>query len=417
MIISFSGTSGSGKSTLINEIVKVGIFRNRKILVKKEDSFITLKILKYILGENLFSKYKEEKFFKKRYYDFFYKLFVVSSYIFYPAIVYIEFLIDYIQYEIIHKKTILFIDKFVYDHIVQFKNILEIDNAFVEWLFAHFPRPYLSFMIDINLTTALLRNKNNIPGKITSQKLFHENILNNYRRIAKKNNILIVENNTDIQDAVKNITTHIINKQKLMNNRRIAICGLDGVGKTTIANMLVEYAGLLNIQCKIVHFVHNNLLYRILLRLGYYNFDVPIKMIYKRSREHSARERLKKTSFIKAFLRFFDSYAQYIFYIIIYRNKLIVFDRYFYDYLVSFEYLAIKWRSFFSKIVPEIRNKFLFEASPLVSYRRKPERVKAFFVESHDIYLKIAKEQDMKIIHTDNKNPKYILKELIGGLS
>lgn len=418
MIISFSGTSGSGKSTIIVQILKSGIFEGKKVIVREEDSFISIKILKHILGENIFSKYKEEKYFKKSYNDIFYRFFVALCYIFYPIAVYIEFLIDYIWYQIIFKKTLLIVDKFIYDHAVNFKNILGIDNKFVRWLINLFPRPYLAFLIDINLSTALLRNKNNIPGKITSNsnRLFHKNVLNHYRKIAKRHNLLIIDNNGDLKDTVKNISSYVINKEKLLNARKIAICGLDGVGKTTIANMLAEYATSLNIKCKIIHFIHNNLLYKLLLLLGYYKIDGPKKFLYKRSREHSARERLQKTSFIKAFLRFFDSYVQYLFYINLNRNKLIIFDRYFYDYLVSFEYLNIKWRSFFSKLVPEIKNKFLFQVSPMVSYRRKPERVKAFFVECHQIYLRVAKEQNIKIINTENKNPNYALQQLLGNI-
>lgn len=419
MIISFSGTSGSGKSAIILRILKSEIFKGRKVIVREEDSFITIKFFKYILGNNIFSKYKEEKFFKRSYSDIIYRFFVVLCYIFYPIVVYIEFFIDYIWYQIIFKKTLLIVDKFIYDHAVNFKNILGIDNKFVRWLINRFPRPYLAFLIDVNLSTALLRNKNNIPGKITSNsnKLFHENVLKHYHKIAKRHNLLVIDNNGDLKDAVMNIRSHIMNKEKLINTKEIALCGLDGAGKTTIANMLAKYAVSLNIKCKVVHFVHNNLLYKLLLLLGYYKINVPKKFLYERSRKHSARERLTRTSFIKAFLRFFDSYVQYLFYINLNRDKLIIFDRYFYDYLVSFEYLNIKWRFIFNKLVPEVKYKFLFQVSPAVSYRRKPERVKAFFVECDEIYLRMAKEQNIKIINTENKDSNVALQQLLGNLN
>lgn len=414
MIITFSGTSGSGKSTLIKQIKKSRIFKGKKVILRKEDNFYIIKLLKYLLGNNIFSQYKEEKYFKKDMNSISYKFFSILTYIFYPAIVYIEFLAEYIKYEILFRDTVLIIDKFIYDHAVNFKNILGIDNKLVEWLYNRFPRPYLSFLIDINLANAYLkRNKNNIPGKVTAKRSLHRNILTHYDKIAKRHNLIIVDNNGDLKNTIERIYLHIYNKDKLINAEKIAISGLDGSGKTTTVNMLAKYADSLNVKYKIAHFVHSNLLYKVLLALRYYKINEPKNILYKRSRAHSARERINKTPFVMAFLRFFDSYIQYLFYVLINRNKLIIFDRFFYDYLVSFEYLDIKPRSFFNRLVPKIKNRFLFSASPIVLYRRKPERIKAFFVECHQIYLKVAREQNVKIISTDDKEPDQVLNELM----
>jgi len=418
MIISFSGTTGSGKSAIIGEIKKSEIFRNKKVTVRREDDFATIKLLKYVLGDNMFSKYKDEKFFKRKYNDIFYRLFSALSYIFYPIVVFIEFLIEFIRYELIFKKTILIGDRYFYDYAVTFKNIVGIDNSFVRWLYNKTPRPYLSFLIDVDLpTAAVVRNKNNIPGKITTNKSFHKNTLAQYRKIAKKHNILVINNSGKLKDTVENINAHIRNKQKLLNAKKIAICGMDGAGKTTIANMLAKYANSLSIKCTVVHFYHVNLLFKLFRLIGFYKTDEPDDIMYRKRRERSVRERLKTTPFILAFLRFLDSYVQYLFSIFMNRGKLIIFDRYFYDYLVSFEYLNIRWRTFFSKLIPPVKYTFLFESTPMTSYIRKPESVKEFYTESHDIYLTFAQKQNIRIIKTDTKNPDEILQELIKNIS
>lgn len=417
MIISFSGTSGSGKSTIIAEIKKSGVFSGKKVIVKEEDSFVSIKLLKSIMGDNIFSKYKEEKFFKRSYNDIPYRFFSALSYFFYPLVVYIEFLIDYIKFQLLFKNTILITDRYIYDYEVSFKNVFGINNRVVKWFYNHPPKPYLSFLIEVDITTALKRNKNNIPGKITASRLFHENILSHYRKIAKQHNLLVIDSNNSLKDAVKHISAHIINKGKLLNAGNIAICGLDGTGKTTTANMLAKYATSLSIKSTVVHFYHENLLFKLLLLLGFLRIDEPRDLQYRKRREHSARERLKTTPFILAFLRFFDSYMQHLFSQLVNRGKLVIFDRYFYDYLVSFEYLNIRWRSFFSKFIPPSEHKFLLESLPLTSYERKPESVKEFFVECHQIYLNMAKEQGITIIKTDNKNPDYVMKELIESIN
>lgn len=418
MVISFSGTSGAGKSKIIAEIKKGKIFSGKKVVIKEEDSFITIRLLKFILGENIFSRYKEEKFFRRQYNGILYRLFSVFSYTFYPVCVYVEYLIEYIWYQMVLKDTILLADRFMYDYEVTFKNVVGIDNRFSRWLFNRAPRPYLSFLIDINLTLALLkRNKNNIPGKITANKAFHQSVILHYRKIAKEHSLLAVDNNGNLDDAVKSICGYITNKKKLLDAKRIAICGLDGTGKTTVANKLAEYANNLNVKCTVVHFYHENLLFKFLRLLGFLKVADTETMEYAKRRERSLRERSKTTPFVLAFLRFFDSYLQYLYSVVVNRDKLIIFDRFFYDYSVSFEYLKIPFRSVFIKLIPHIEQRFILESSPTISYKRKPESVKIFFEECHKIYLKVAQEQKIKIIKNENKKIDVVVQELIESIS
>lgn len=414
MIISFSGSSGAGKSTIIAELIKNDSFKGKKVIVREEDSFATIKLANRLLGDGIFSRYKEGWYFKKKYNDFPYKLFTSLSYVMYPLVVYFEFLVVYIWYELIFRNSILIIDKFIYDHEVNFKTLLKTSNKFLEWLYGRFPKPYLSFLIDINLSNAaIVRNKHNVTGMITATKLFHDSVLKSFLQVAKKRNIVIIDNNGNLSDTIKSVERHIANKKKLTTVKRVAICGLDGAGKTTIVNRLARYADSLNIKCKTAHFIYNNVVYKLLVSIGYYRFDTPKKYVWKKKREQSARERFIKPSLIMILLRYLDSYVQYLFYKIVYRNQLIIFDRFFYDYLVSFKYYNIQPHQFFRPLLPKIKNGFLLNTPPLVSYRRKPERVKAFFTECHEIYLKVAQEQNMKIISTKNKNPDAILNEML----
>lgn len=417
MIISFSGTSASGKSTIIAEIFKSNAFKGTKLIVRKEDDFLIIRLLKILLGENIFSKYKEEKFFRRRYNNIFLRLFSILSYIFYPIIVYAEFLAEYIGYELLFRNKILIGDRFTYDYVVTFKNVLGISNRFIDWLYYHSPKPYLAFLVDINLATALKRNKNNIPGKITAEESLHKNVLAHYREIARLHKLIVVDNNNQLKSAVEKIKNYIVNKERFEKERRIVICGLDGTGKTTIATMLAQYIKSLGTKSTVIHFYHENLLYKLLRRIGFYRSNFSQDIIYRKRRERSAKERVRKTSFVLAFLRFFDSYIQYLFALIIHRDKVIIFDRFFYDYLVSFKYLNIRGQSFFKVLLPKAKNTILLESRPETSYKRKPESVREFYEESYEIYLKVAKQYNIKVISTDSKTPEVVLQEVINNIN
>lgn len=417
MIITFSGPSGAGKSTLIAELLKTDIFKNKKVVVKEEDDFFVINIAKRVLGENIFTKYKDEWYFQKKHEGISYKVFKGVSKICYPLVVYLEFLLFYIYYEILFRDKLLITDRFVYDSEVSFRTLMNINGLVFTYLYDCFPRTYHSFLIMIDLDNAAVkRNKNNRPGANTSTKGFHENVLKLYEKIGAKHKLLVIDNNRNLKKSIEEIKSHIINKEKLLQIHEISLCGMDGAGKTTIATKICEYAEQLNIHCGVAHFVHNNVIYKLLLRFGLYENSEDIKETYKRKREHSLRERQKQTSFTRAFLRFADSYIQYIYYKIIFWNKLVIYDRYFYDYVVSFEYLTIPHRTLFNKLIPNVKNRFLILPNPLTSYKRKPERVKEFFIDNYKLYKKMARDLNMEIINTENKNPESAFQEVIKKL-
>lgn len=407
MIVAFCGPSGSGKSTLLKEVKKFTIFSDKKVIIKREDNFLTIHLLRQIFGNKLFSDYKRVKFFEKKA-SFHLKIFSLFVSFFYPLFVYVEFLLEYLYYEVLFKEKVLMRDRYIYDYLVTFKTILKIYGKPMSFFYETFPHPSLIFFVDINKKTAIKRNKNNVSGKITSKESFQIDVLESYAKIAGGGEVLLIDNNKSLEHAVQKIKSYTTIYYALSKTRSIAIVGLDGSGKSTFAKTISTYANQLNIRCATIHFYHDNLLFKFLKLLGFFREDT-----YVIPKTNSKR---KKTS-LWAFLTWIDSYTQYLFALLCYRNNLIIFDRYFYDYLVTFHYLKIKGISLFKKTIPSVDYAFLFACDPKIALKRKPENTLDFFVSGSNSYNKIANEYNMQVIDTSSNNWSRVFEKFINHIA
>lgn len=407
MIVALFGPSGSGKSTLLKKIKCFSEFADKNVAVKKEDDFISIRFLKSIFGHKPFSNYKKIKFFEKKPTGQ-YELFSFLVQFFYPFFVYIEFFFEYLYYEVFFRKKILLRDRYIYDYFVTFKDILKINSWIIRFFYISFPKPSLLFYLSIDKETALKRNKNNIPNKITTKESFHAGVLNTYEQMAQIKNILTIDNNKSLQKATLDLNFHISNRMAFTRIKSLAIIGLDGSGKSTLSNALCDYASQLNLKCKIVHFYHDNLLYKFLKNFGFFrDTDVMIS---------TARVKKDKT-ILWAFLTWIDSYVQYLYARLLYGRGLIIFDRYFYDYLVSFKYLNIKRISILKQTIPPIAYSIWVSCDPRIALGRKPENTLDFFVSGYYSYKELAQEYDMKIIDSTKGNWKKLFEEVLSSIS
>jgi len=401
MIIAIIGASGSGKTTIISHLKQWKFFKKSRVIVKDEDNFLILNFLKSIFGNKLFNEYKQQKFFNKAPQSLTSQLFSGVAYWLYPAIIYLEFLITHILYSTIWRNQVLICDRYLYDYLVTFEEMLNIRSPIMNFLVIRFPKPHLCFYLQISKKISLARNKNNIPGKITSSSDLHERVLRRYNSLAHQLAMIKVRGDQNKFDAVEEIEDYIYNKEKLMQIKSLSVSGIDGAGKTTTCNNIHRLCRQLNIPSAIVHFYHLSILYKFLNRMG--TKDIP-----------SSNMNIQNQSFLWALLTFIDSYIQYIFARITNLGSLIIYDRYFYDYLVSFEYRKIPLLNSFTKLIPEPCRSFVFFIKPAKAHRRKTDNLKAgYFQEMHHLYIKLAKQQKLIPIQVSNKSPKEVLRKVI----
>jgi len=414
MIIAFSGCSGSGKTTQLKKLKGWDYFKGKRVVVKDEDSFVLVRLAKIFFGEKRFTEYKDNKMSIDEDSSGT-SLFTSFTNFFYPVAVYLEYLIDYIIYEVLFKKKILLKDRYIYDYLVTFEHNLKLKRPLIRFLYLNFPLPYLLFYLDVDLKTILERNKNNVKGKITSDENFHREVIAAYREIGTKKNLLVIKNN--VKGSAEEIKFHIKNKDKFTKVKRIVVTGLDGAGKTTLATNFTNYLSKLGISWKVAHFYHDNMLHKLLKKVGYYNKNETKEVIYERSRAHNIKVKAEGKPFVWGLLHYIDSYVQLIFFNIMYFNKFIIYDRYFYDFLVSFEFLRVPYREFFARLIIPVKNKFLLMCSPEVMFKRKPETTLEFATEHFDIYIKLVEKYGLTIIDSEKNRPKEVLAKLINEIS
>lgn len=404
MIIAFCGSSGSGKSTLVRHIKALEYFNGKEVRIKQEDDFLTLRVVRIILGSKLFLEYKEQKFFNIPSTTLGSRLFSYVVYLLYPLIVYFEFLFDHIYYEIIFREKMLLSDRYIYDYIVTFKDALGVYNPVTRFLYERFPRPYLAIFIQINKATALERNKNKIPGKITASAAFHEKILQSYSQIAEQVGMFVVGGDKDLTVSVKKIEKALVLKEKLLKIKSISISGLDGCGKTTLAENLTNYADALGIRSRVEHFYYRGILHKFVERLG------------QARRRNSANVVVrKKYSFIWALLVYLDSCLQYLFTFITGPN-LLIFDRFFYDYLVSFQQLQVTGLWLFEKFIPQADHKILLSCRPEIAHKRKPESPIEYLRETSRFYSQLANKHNIKVVEAE-RGQEVVLEEALDSFA
>ena len=209
MIIALIGPSGSGKTTIINNLKNWNYFKNKKVIIRKEDDFKIIRLAKFILGDKIFTEYKEQKFFIKDSKSIKSTLFSWVVYWFYPLAIYCEFLWTYFLYSTIWNNRVLLCDRYIYDYLVTLEEMLDIHNPVARFLIYRFPKPYSIFYLSINKDTSLTRNKDNIEGKITSSIILHESVIKKYNDLVRRLKILTIKNDNNILHTLSEIKDYI----------------------------------------------------------------------------------------------------------------------------------------------------------------------------------------------------------------
>lgn len=173
--------------------------------------------------------------------------------------------------------------------------------------------------------------------------------------------------------------------------------GINGSGKTTLGINLAEKLNEIGIEAEYLRGSDYFILESILRLFGR-------KTISDKRKKFSEK---KKSLFfyIWPYFVFFDSCLNFVYYKS--KRKVIVTDRYFYDFLMTFEYLGysnkVIRRLFLSIPKPDLG--YILDLSPEIAKERKKgfrDFDIEFFYQQRGRYLSLSRKKNIKVINTEN---------------
>jgi len=194
----------------------------------------------------------------------------------------------------------------------------------------------------------------------------------------------------------------------------VGFIGNDGSGKSTTLREVTRKLSEQGIPFEIIPGFQHLFVERI-KSLYQFLFRKDVKALH---REYaSTKPKRNPLFFLWPFLIYLDCWGLYLVALWKSRNRVVFFDRYPYDYLISFEELGVSSmpvRKLFLWF-PKPNALFLFDASPEIAYERKKHDHAAdlpHYERQRERYLALAKAKDIPVINTDS-DPKEVTAEKV----
>ncbi|MFC1646680.1 hypothetical protein ACFL1A_00195 [Patescibacteria group bacterium] len=397
MIITFCGPSGSGKSYALK--ITAESLRQQDYSIHKEDDFLILKLFKFLGAGKSIKRYHHHKMSgggKKAS-----RIVSLAVVWIYPLIILLEYFWLYIWYEVFfYRKKIILSDRFTYDYAVTLRTHYGKDNYLTRMLEGFFYPSWIVYC-STDIKTLIKRNKNKSEFPVTGSVKFLKNIKNQYDQILRKKPHFAINTSEDRQmdmNKFKNISRFIIS---ILTLGKIAFCGVDGSGKSTVSRKIAAKLSKFGIKTRVVHFYQEPFL----MRIAFLNKQ--IKKIGK------INVGLEKRSFLWALAYWLDACLQYIYYNLRYPKTILVFDRFFQDYLVSFRYYKVSFIKLFEKATPLGVKVFLISIDYKVAWKRKKEKSINHTKDLDRIYEDYISRLKFVKVCASNKNPKKLTEEII----
>jgi len=149
----------------------------------------------------------------------------------------------------------------------------------------------------------------------------------------------------------------------------VSFSGNDGTGKSTLAREVCRYLNQHGQRAEYYEFFKHFLLKTIFSLLS-----SETKFVYRKN-FNDLNKRRNILERLWPFIILFESLTALGYFRIFKRNRIIVFDRYFCDYLVSYEILGLKSRifDFFSRLIPSPEVRFILDVDLQTVWRRKKD--------------------------------------------
>jgi len=195
----------------------------------------------------------------------------------------------------------------------------------------------------------------------------------------------------------------------------IAFMGVDGSGKTTVARLVERRLRKMNLG--------------VIYYPGFKHFLVGgfLKILPCDKAKKAQKKFLKRHSDKKPFFFKFWPYFVYLDCLLLYlkfkffsQNKIVIFDRYFYDFLISYEDLGYssKFIRYLFLHLPKPDVGFVLDAPANIAYKRKKSDHNAgidYYSLQRERYLNLARQLGLRVLKT-TKRPEETTEEVFTEL-
>lgn len=405
MIVSISGVDGSGKTTLVESIRASLLEEGEKVFVFHEFKYLLPGFLIRSAGKGTLFKVNASPPSSRR-----------SGFItrMIPYAVWVDLLFQHFYFRLFKRNVIVLRDRQAFDHLMTWKE-LGFSNWFVEALYRLLPRPDVAFFLDVDASEAYERRSRQ-AGKMAKPRDFYVMKVELYRRYWDNRRMIRIDGDTKSDEALDTSLRFVHLRKKFLRFRTIALSGIDGSGKSTTIHELSSLLRKMNIPVRILHFYFSYIPIK-LVKLLVRGSGEDEKKRMKESVENEQKVAARGKSRLWIWYVIGDALVQYWFVRIFFFRRLLVLDRYFDDFLVSFDFIGVPYdRDRLVSFFPRADRHFLQLADPEILYRRKPEHSLGFFKTCRNSYLDLARQNGWKVLDSSRKNETEVMDELLESL-
>ena len=149
MIICLMGNDGSGKTTIAKALLRIFKDLGFEAIYKHEYQYTILRLLFRVVGKDRIDSERKKMFSESK---------VGWQNRLWPFLVWFDSCLSYFYFTFIKKKSIVILDRYLFDHLMSFKKLGYLTTA-SKWLFLHSPKPDAMLILWVEPQTAYERKR------------------------------------------------------------------------------------------------------------------------------------------------------------------------------------------------------------------------------------------------------------------
>jgi thymidylate kinase len=191
MIIALMGNDGSGKTTVAKRVFNFFEDLGFETYYRHEYQYVILGHVLSRLGKRNLDKARREMLVENR---------KSVKYGLWPFLVWFDAMVHYLYLKLFKRRAVVILDRYPYDQYLSFK-YLRLCSTFIDWLYAHFPRPDVGIVLKVNPELAYERKKETHSFSL----LFYQSQTEEYVQLAQKFRLPLIKTDEELHRTLTRI--------------------------------------------------------------------------------------------------------------------------------------------------------------------------------------------------------------------